>query len=341
MASKILIIYLRIFIFIGMVSSITSKNLNYQQTLNMPGYASSEHQVLFQKVGFYAATVQYLHVVIPVPLTGIIESLVKMSDELGQYQQDQNKAGNPMAAINGAIIRKARSRIANLVNKIYAIIDSLPEDERITKRQLVEILSGVGTLMGLFNSFEISRIAKGVGENRKKINSIIDITKLNAEHLENLRVSTNKISNIITAMLQNNPAQLISEIDDILDKGNDAVTRITNMVQQAQNKRLSVDLLTPDTLSNSMNTWRTKQTNKDLNFSSANLQTCSKSTPHICTATKRSHSSFMSQWFRKTTNSICYNSSRFRFRNHLELTPLPNLQLDRHRSRTSRTPETR
>ena len=93
-----------------------------------------------------------------------------------------------------------------------------------------------------------SRIAKGVGENRKKINSIIDITKLNAEHLENLRVSTNKISNIITAMLQNNPAQLISEIDDILDKGNDAVTRITNMVQQAQNKRLSVDLLTPDTL---------------------------------------------------------------------------------------------
>lgn len=248
MASKILIIYLRIFIFIGMVSSITSKNLNYQQTLNMPGYASSEHQVLFQKVGFYAATVQYLHVVIPVPLTGIIESLVKMSNELGQYQQDQNKAGNPMAAINGAIIKKARSRIANLVNKIYAIIDSLPEDERITKRQLVEILSGVGTLMGLFNSFEISRIAKGVGENRKKINSIIDITKLNAEHLENLRVSTNKISNIITAMLQNNPAQLISEIDDILDKGNDAVTRITNMVQQAQNKRLSVDLLTPDTL---------------------------------------------------------------------------------------------
>ena len=102
--------------------------------------------------------------------------------------------------------------------------------------------------MGLFNTFEIKQIAAGVGENRKKINAFIDITRQNTEHLENLKISTNKLSNIITAMLTNNPAQLVSEIKMALDNANNAVTQITNMVQQAQNKRLSVDLLTPDML---------------------------------------------------------------------------------------------
>jgi hypothetical protein len=102
--------------------------------------------------------------------------------------------------------------------------------------------------MGLFNSVEIKRIAARVGENRKKINSIIDITRLTDAHLKNLDISVDKISNIVTAMLQHNPAQLNSEINCILENGHEAATRITNMVQQAQNKRLLVDLLTPDTL---------------------------------------------------------------------------------------------
>ena len=84
MASKVLIIYLRLFIFIGMISSISSKAFNYQQTPEhlMPRFASSEHQVLFQKIGFYAATVQYQHVVIPIPLQETIDALVEMSDKL-------------------------------------------------------------------------------------------------------------------------------------------------------------------------------------------------------------------------------------------------------------------
>ena len=82
MASKILIIYLRLFIFTDMISSISSKALNYQQTLDkIPKFASSEHQVLFQKLGFYAATVQYQHVVIPIPLQEIIDAMVAMSNE--------------------------------------------------------------------------------------------------------------------------------------------------------------------------------------------------------------------------------------------------------------------
>ena len=236
-----------------MISSINSKAFNFQTTQDhLPKFTSSEHQVLFQKIGFYAATVQYLHVVIPIPLQETINSLVAMSDELGRYQKEQNKPGNPMAAINGHLIKAARTRIAKVVNNIYAIIDSLPEGHTLTKRQLGAILGAVGgavgTLMGLFNTFEIQKIAAGVGENRKRINDVIDITKINTEHLENLRLSTDKLSNIITAMLKDNPAQLLSEIEMTMDNANNAVNRITNMVQQAQNKRLSVDLLTPDTL---------------------------------------------------------------------------------------------
>jgi len=248
MASKIL----KLNLLLGLISLINSKSVTYQQTLNKSGFSSSEHQVLFQKVGFYAATVQYLHVVIPIPLAETIDSLVKMSDELGQYQKDQLKIQSPVSSINGALVKSARTRIAKIVSNIYAIIDSLPEDQRLAKRQIAEIFGAVsgavGTLMGLFNSVEIKRIAAGVGENRKKINSIIDITRLTDEHLKNLDISVDKISNIVTAMLQHNPAQLNSEINRILENGHEAATRITNMVQQAQNKRLSVDLLTPDTL---------------------------------------------------------------------------------------------
>jgi len=111
-----------------------------------------------------------------------------------------------------------------------------------------EIFGSVGTIMGIFNSWEINQIAKGVGQNSRKINTIIDISNIHTEHQQNLKLSMDKISDILTAMLKNNPAHLITEIDRTLEMGHKVQIRITNLVQQAQNKRLSVDLLTPKTL---------------------------------------------------------------------------------------------
>ena len=124
--------------------------------------------------------------------------MVAMSNELGEYQKDQHKQpGNAMAAINGHLVNSARTRIAKVVNQLYAIIDSLPEDQRLNKRQLGLVLGAVGNLMGLFNTFEVQKIAAGVGENRKKINGVIDIVKLNIKHMENLQITMNKLSNIV------------------------------------------------------------------------------------------------------------------------------------------------
>jgi len=55
--------------------------------------------------------------------------------------------------------------------------------------------------MGIFNSWEINRIAKGVGENSRKINTIIDISDIHSEHLENLRLSVDKLTDHVTAMV--------------------------------------------------------------------------------------------------------------------------------------------
>jgi len=88
-----------------------------------------------------------------------------------------------------------------------------------TKQMIGEIFEALRTLMGIFNSGELSRFAKGVGENSKKINIIIDITNIHSEYLENLIISVDKITYIITAMLKNNPAQLITEIDPTLEMG--------------------------------------------------------------------------------------------------------------------------
>jgi len=109
-----------------------------------------------------------------------------------------------------------------------------------------EIFGSLGTL--IFNSWEINRIAKGVGENSRRINTIINITDIHSEHLQNLKLSVDKITDILTAILKNNPAQLITEINRTLEMGHEVQNRITNLVQQAQNKQLSVDLITPKTL---------------------------------------------------------------------------------------------
>jgi len=231
-----------------MMASINSKTLNYQQTLTNSGFQSSEHQVLLQKIGFYAATVQYQHVVIPIPLWETIQELIKNSNNLEKQQQKIAKSKDPYAKDKANLIESARKRIAKVINNINDIIESLPEDQRLMKRMIGDVFGSVGTLMGMFNSWEINRIAKGVGENSRRINTIIDISDINSEHLQNLKLSVDKITDIITAMLKYSPAQLITEIDSTLEMGHNVQTRITNLVQQAQNKRLSVDLLTPKTL---------------------------------------------------------------------------------------------
>ncbi len=108
--------------------------------------------MLVQKVGFYAATIQYQHMVIPIPLGGTIRELFKMSDEIGQYQKEQTRFKNLMANINGDLVKSSWTRFgfAKLVNNIYAIINLLPVDLQITKRQIGEIFGAVGTLMRLF-----------------------------------------------------------------------------------------------------------------------------------------------------------------------------------------------
>jgi hypothetical protein len=92
MASKIPVILLRLFIFIGIMSSISSMTLNSQQTLKTSGFPSSDHQVLFQKIGLYAATVQYQHVVIPIPLWETVQELIKISYKFGTQLKGMSKS---------------------------------------------------------------------------------------------------------------------------------------------------------------------------------------------------------------------------------------------------------
>ena len=248
-----------LFTLISLATLADSKTINFQEQAitDVPDYTTpSEHQVLFQKIGSYAATVQYLHVIIPINIDRTIQQLVRTSDELGRQDQANHQVDTQQLfkpeIVTGRIISKARTRIAKLVGQLYDIIDVLPDEHQLEKRQIGQILStalgGVGTLMGLFNSNEIRDIARGVTQNKRKINSIIDIQQITNEHLNQLEISMEQVTSILRVMLLNNPSHLNSEIEDILSKGQNAVTRITNLVQQVQNRRMSVDLLTPTAL---------------------------------------------------------------------------------------------
>jgi hypothetical protein len=149
------------------MSTISSKNLNYQQTLKTSGFPSSDHHVLFQKIGLYAATVQYQHVVIPIPLWETLQELETISKGFGDQLKAIIKNKDIFTEVKTALITSARARIAKIVKNIEDIIESLPEDQCLSKRMIGEILGAVGTLMGIFNSWEINQIANGVGENSR------------------------------------------------------------------------------------------------------------------------------------------------------------------------------
>jgi len=87
-----------------------------------------------------------------------------------------------LAKINTNLIKSTRARIAKLVNNINNIIESLPEDQQLIKWMIGEMFGAMGVLMGMFNSWKISQIAKGVGENSKKITpsltSLISIQRI-------------------------------------------------------------------------------------------------------------------------------------------------------------------
>jgi hypothetical protein len=51
-----------------------------------------------------------------------------------------------------------------------------------------------------------------------QFNTGLDHQQVTNEHLNQLEISMDHVTNILTAMLQNNPSQLNSEIKDILSK---------------------------------------------------------------------------------------------------------------------------
>jgi hypothetical protein len=204
--------------------------------------------------------------VVPINIKDTIDQLVKASDQLGHFNLEQNNSAT--GAINGQIIKRARTRIAATVNQIYDIIDSLPEAHHIDKRQIglliAGALGGIGTLMGLFNGHEIHDIVLSVGQNRKKINNVIDILQITNQHQQQLDVKMDLVGNILQAVLETNPGQLSSEVEDILSKGVNAAIRITNLAQQAQNKRIAIDTFPPQVLKQIFQTLEQRATSQGM-----------------------------------------------------------------------------
>ncbi len=72
------------------------------------------------------ATVQYQHVVIPIPLLETIQELIKISDNFGTQQQQIAKSNDPYTKDKSNLIESERKRIAKVINNINDIIKFLP-----------------------------------------------------------------------------------------------------------------------------------------------------------------------------------------------------------------------
>jgi hypothetical protein len=211
----------------------------------------SAQQVLFTQVGSYASTVTYLHVAIPIYIGPILQKLEYTIDNITNTLITGN-SGYTNEIANHEILTSARYQIAGTALKIYQLVDTLPTEHIIQERQLGAVLlglvGGIGTYFGYLTNNRINQLISSTQNNEDNMNQLIDITTVQEKHLSKLDLNIQTIAGVLEDLINNNPVTVLSTMTEFIHKARDIYAIISNTIQQAQNQRLAVNLLTPATL---------------------------------------------------------------------------------------------
>lgn len=126
----------------------------------------------------------------------------------------------------------------------------LPEYFRF-KRQVAEtIIAGsiIGTFMGIYSAIEINKIKSQIYKIQEQQQLLIQITNKHQEQIHTLINDLTRLTSVVEALIQYNPTVFYAQMEEQIDLLNSRIDDTMEVIQQLQNHRLSVKLLTADQL---------------------------------------------------------------------------------------------
>jgi hypothetical protein len=244
----------------------------------------NKHYVVFDKVGEMAASTTIIHVMLSLNLTEFEEDVLKMNKSMNSvidklYSEEKDKKSRDKLTNVKATINK---RIKMSANKVKLLDRILPDtSHRIGKREAkdryppplpnvtteflhmshphiqrhkrqVEAavfgLAATGTFMGIYNAIQLSLLSSQLTQEYKHINLLVGVTNEHTEELKKLTQYTEEAIEELEKLLQKSPCLISTNFNHRLVKMEERTTKLVNMVQQLQHRRLSVDWLTVDQL---------------------------------------------------------------------------------------------
>jgi hypothetical protein len=247
--------------------------------------SDDDHYLVFDQVGLMASTTTYMHVMLPLNFSSVMEQIhavnyslnqqftvTNLYKEHGYYQKQtlEHQTRTNIAALTRRLnIAKAKLETLNLIlpkvqqkqhrfQRDTSTEFPLPTEQtpdnflhidhpHLTrhKRWLLSLLQGVvGTFMGLYTNYQLKTISNRVQNMEITQNLLIHLTRQHSWQLERLVNVTGTLRNQLIHYTTINPQIIYIEFDEVVTQVEERVTRLVNVVQQLQHRRLAVDWLT-------------------------------------------------------------------------------------------------
>ena len=219
-----------------------SPDMNSAQIIN----PTNVHQILFAPVGTYATSTASMHVKIKLDAQQYFNSLTHYQELINRNINYRSHHNITMQQKN-IIANAARDTFNDLKNKLNTTIALLPK-QHLHKRSLAFITGALsfitGTAFGIRNAYEIQHIANDQHKIKEQQNFILDTLTLQQKAITHIEEIAYNITSLIEAQFQDNPAVFEAGVQRVLFKAKEGFEIINNAIQQAQNHRLCINLLT-------------------------------------------------------------------------------------------------
>ena len=120
------------------------------------------------------------------------------------------------------------------------------------KRMLAEILitagvSGlIGTFMGIYSAAEIGKIKSQLAQMKEQQQLLVQITSQHDQQIQQLVSDLTRLTSVVEALIKYNPTVFYAQLEEQIDLLDSRISDTIDVIQQLQNHRLSVKLLSAD-----------------------------------------------------------------------------------------------
>ena len=236
-------------------------------------YTDAQH-VIFEAVGQMVNSLNYIHCKFTLNLTSIEEqrqkfdvaldhmsrSLVKPEIRPSKFQPEMSKFIESNYDQVKEIFSLYNKESIDVANRLYTLRSSLPalspKTERLVNRRnsrsISSVLSAIGlpfglygTFMGIYNKYQIRQLQNQLESQMSTTNQLIEVVQQQDGAIRQLGNAVTEIMVVFDAIIHQNPSFIATQLGRFINQLNRHLDIATHVIQQAQHRRLAVDLLPP------------------------------------------------------------------------------------------------